>query len=84
MGIFLWIVFGVLAGWLASLIMDTDSQQGLLLNMVVGIFGAVLGGWLMSFFGETGITGFNLYSLLVAILGAVVLILGAQAIRSMS
>jgi uncharacterized membrane protein YeaQ/YmgE (transglycosylase-associated protein family) len=82
MGIFLWIVFGVLAGWVASLIMDTNTQQGLLLNMVIGIFGAMLGGWLMSYMGGTGITGFNLYSLLVAILGAVVLIIGVQAIRS--
>ena len=82
MGIFLWIVFGVLAGSVASLIMDTNTQQGLLLNMVIGISGALLGGWLMSYMGGTGITGFNLYSLLVAILGAVVLIIGVQAIRS--
>lgn len=74
MGILLWIIFGALVGWIASLLMGTDAQQGMIGNIIVGMIGAVLGGWIMSFFGESGITGFNLYSLLVAILGAVVLI----------
>lgn len=74
MGIFLWIVFGALVGWVASLIMKTDSQQGVLLNIVVGVVGAVVGGWLMNFLGESGVSGFNLYSFGVALFGAVVLI----------
>lgn len=74
MGILLWIIFGAVVGWIASLIMGTDAQQGMLANIVIGIIGAMLGGWIMSFFGETGVTGFNLYSLIVAILGAIVLI----------
>lgn len=74
MGIILWIIFGALVGWIASLLMNTDGQQGALLNIIVGIVGAILGGWLMSFIGETGITGFNLYSFAVAIIGAIVLI----------
>lgn len=74
MGIILWIVFGALVGWIASLIMKTDAQQGAILNIVVGIIGAVLGGWIMSFFGNTGVTGFNLYSFIVALVGAMVLI----------
>lgn len=74
MGILLWIIFGGIAGWVASLIMNTDAQQGIGMNIVVGIVGAVLGGWLMSVIGSTGVTGFNLYSFLVAIIGAVVLI----------
>ncbi len=82
MGIVLWIVFGALVGWIASLIMKTDAEQGALLNIVVGVVGAVLGGWLMSFFGESGVTGFNLYSFLVALVGAVVLILGLKFLRS--
>jgi len=81
MGIILWIIFGALVGWIASLIMKTDSQQGPLLNIVVGIVGAVIGGWIMSTVGETGINGFNLYSFLVALLGAVVLITGVKALR---
>lgn len=74
MGIIIWIVFGALVGWIASLIMGTDRNQGALLNIVVGIVGAVVGGWLMSVVGETGVTGFNLYSFAVAIIGAVVFI----------
>jgi uncharacterized membrane protein YeaQ/YmgE (transglycosylase-associated protein family) len=74
MGIILWIVFGALVGWISSLIMKTDSQQGAILNVVIGVIGAVIGGWLMNTFGESGVTGFNLYSFLVALLGAVILI----------
>jgi uncharacterized membrane protein YeaQ/YmgE (transglycosylase-associated protein family) len=81
MGIILWIIFGALVGWIASLIMKTDAQQGALLNIIVGIVGALLGGYIMSYFGETGTTGFNLYSFLVALLGAVVLIAIVKAIR---
>lgn len=81
MGIIIWIIFGALVGWVASLIMKTDAEQGALLNIIVGIIGAILGGWIMSFFGETGVTGFNLYSFIVALLGAVVLIAIVKAVR---
>lgn len=81
MGILLWVVFGGIVGWVASLIMKTDAQQGLFLNIVVGIVGGVLGGWLMSIIGATGINGFNIYSFIVALIGASVLIALVQAIR---
>lgn len=81
MGIILWVIFGGLVGWVASLIMETDPEQGLVLNIVVGIVGAVLGGWIMNFFGEGGVGGFNLYSFLVALLGAVVLIMLVKLVR---
>ena len=81
MGIILWIVLGALAGWIASMFMGTNAQQGALGNIIIGIVGAVLGGWLMSFFGQTGVTGFNLYSLLGAVLGAVVLLAIARTFR---
>jgi uncharacterized membrane protein YeaQ/YmgE (transglycosylase-associated protein family) len=81
MGIILWIIFGALVGWVASLIMKTDSQQGAILNIVIGIVGAMLGGWIMSSIGQSPVTGFNLYSFGVALVGAVVLILGVQAVR---
>ncbi len=81
MGIILWIVFGALAGWLASLIMRTDSQQGPVLNIIVGIIGAFIGGFIMNSFGESGVSGFNLYSLLVAVGGAIVLIGIVQLLR---
>jgi uncharacterized membrane protein YeaQ/YmgE (transglycosylase-associated protein family) len=74
MGIILWIIFGALTGWIASMIMATNRQQGTLTDIVVGIIGAVLGGFIMNLFGQSGVTGFNLYSFIVAIIGAVVLI----------
>ncbi len=74
MGILLWIVFGGLVGWIASMIMNTNGQQGLFLNIIIGIIGAVTGGWIMSYFGKSDITGFNFYSFAVAILGACLLI----------
>jgi uncharacterized membrane protein YeaQ/YmgE (transglycosylase-associated protein family) len=74
MGVFLWIIFGALAGWIASLIMKTDMEQGGLLNIFVGIIGAVVGGWVMGLIGGTGVTGFNLYSLLVAVVGACIFV----------
>jgi uncharacterized membrane protein YeaQ/YmgE (transglycosylase-associated protein family) len=81
MGIILWIIFGALVGWIASMIMKTDAEQGAFLNIIVGIIGAVLGGWVMNFFGQSGTTGFNLYSLIVAILGACILIAIVKALR---
>lgn len=74
MGILLFILLGGIAGWLASMIMGTNDQQGILLNIVVGIVGAFLGGLVFNLFGAYGVTGFNLWSLGVAILGAVLLL----------
>jgi uncharacterized membrane protein YeaQ/YmgE (transglycosylase-associated protein family) len=74
MGIILWIVLGGVAGWVASMIMNTDDRQGIIFNIVVGIIGASLGGFILNFFGQIGVSGFNFYSLLVAILGAVALL----------
>lgn len=79
MSILIWIVFGALVGWVASMVMG--SGGGLIWDVIVGIIGAVLGGWLMSFLGKGGVTGFNLYSFLVALLGAVVLIAIVRALR---
>lgn len=81
MGIILWIIFGAVVGWIASLIMKTDSQQGTVLNIVVGIVGAVIGGWVMTSMGESGVSGFNLYSFLVALVGAVLLIAVVKALH---
>lgn len=71
MGIIVWIIFGTLAGWVASLLYGTNEDQGALGNIVVGIMGAVLGGLIMNMFGYSGISGFDPYSLLVAVLGSV-------------
>lgn len=74
MGIITWIIFGALAGWLASIITGRNRQMGCIANIVVGIVGAIIGGFLMSFVGGSGVTGFNLYSFFVAVVGAVVLL----------
>lgn len=79
MSILIWIIFGALIGWVASMVMGSGGD--LVWDIVIGIIGAVLGGWLMSFFGKSGITGFNMYSFLVALLGAVVLIGIVRAVR---
>lgn len=74
----LWLLFGALVGWLASLVMRTDAQQGALLNIVVGIVGAFLGGLLFSMLGIGGSNinsgDFSLSALLVSFIGAVVLL----------
>lgn len=81
MGIILWIVFGALAGWIASIIMKNNAQQGAIGNILVGIVGSVIGGYVMTFFGQSGVTGFNVYSLVVAIIGAVILLAIVNAFR---
>lgn len=77
MNFIIWIVIGGIIGWLASLLMKTDAQQGLLLNVIVGIVGALLGGWMLSpLFGAGTINAddFSVMSLVVSFLGAVVLL----------
>ncbi len=74
MNFLVWIIFGALAGWIASMVMGKNKQMGALANIVVGIIGAWIGSWLFSQFGAQGVTGFNLQSILVAIVGAVVLL----------
>lgn len=81
MQILIWILFGALVGWISSLIMNTNNQQGIFLNIFVGIVGAILGGYIMNIFGETGITGFNAYSFVVATIGAVVLLAIVKLVR---
>lgn len=72
MSIIGWIVLGGLAGWVASMIMGNNAQQGLVGNIVVGIIGAMLGGFIVGMLGGEGVNGFNMWSFLVALLGAVV------------
>ena len=74
MGFFSWIVFGGLAGWLASIIMGKNKSMGLFANILVGVIGASIGGVIIGFFGGAGVTGFNVRSLAVAVVGAVTLL----------
>ena len=76
MNLIIWLVVGGLIGWVASLIMKTDAQQGLLLNVIVGIVGALLGGWLLSPLvggGTVNQGDFSLMGLLVSLGGAIIL-----------
>ena len=81
MGIVLWIIFGAIAGWLASVIMKTNSQQGTVMDIVMGVVGSVIGGYLMGLVGQSGVTGFNPYSLMVAVIGAIVVIYVGRMLR---
>lgn len=79
-----WIVVGAVIGWLASLIMKTDGQQGLLLDIVVGVVGALLGGWLLAplFGGGTINQGdFSISGLLLSLGGAIILLAILKLVR---
>jgi uncharacterized membrane protein YeaQ/YmgE (transglycosylase-associated protein family) len=80
MSIIGWIVLGLIAGFIASKIVNREGE-GIILDIVLGIVGAVVGGWIMAAFGGAGVTGFNLYSMFVAVVGAIVLLLIGHAIR---
>jgi uncharacterized membrane protein YeaQ/YmgE (transglycosylase-associated protein family) len=73
MSIIAWIILGLIAGFIASQIVDREGK-GLWLNMALGIVGAIVGGVIFSAFGATGITGVNLYSLIVAVIGSIVVL----------
>jgi uncharacterized membrane protein YeaQ/YmgE (transglycosylase-associated protein family) len=84
MNFIIWLVVGGVIGWIASLIMKTDAQQGLFLNVVVGIVGALLGGWLISPLVGAGTVNqgdFSLPGLLVSLVGAVILLFIVNLIR---
>ena len=77
MNVIIWLVVGGMLGWLASVVMRTDNQQGIILNVIVGIVGAMLGGWMLSpLFGAGTInqSDFSIPALLVSLLGAVILL----------
>jgi len=82
--IILWLIAGGVIGWLASLVMRTDAQQDILLNIVVGIVGAMLGGWLLApLFGAGSINqgDFSLLGLGVSFLGAIILLALLNLVR---
>ncbi len=84
MNLIIWLVVGGLVGWVASMIMRTDAQQGIILNVVVGIIGALLGGWLLAPMFGTGTinsSDFSLAGLLVSLLGAIILLAIVNLVR---
>lgn len=79
MNFIIWIVIGGILGWLASIVMKTDGQQGIFLNVIVGIVGALIGGWMLAPLLGTGNgtinqNDFSLISLLVSFVGALILL----------
>jgi uncharacterized membrane protein YeaQ/YmgE (transglycosylase-associated protein family) len=85
MNIIVWLIVGGVIGWLASVLMKTDGQQGLLMNVVVGVVGAFIGGYLIGpLFGGSGTINaqdFSVASLVVSLLGAVILLAGVKLLR---
>jgi len=79
MSIIGWIVLGLIAGFIASKIVNR-AGEGFLMDIVLGIVGAVVGGFIFEQFGAAGITGFNIYSMIVAIIGAIILLVIYHAI----
>ena len=84
MNFVIWLVVGGIIGWVASLIMKTDAQQGMILNVVVGIVGALIGGWLLSPMlgaGTVNQGNFSLMGLLVSLGGAIILLFVVNLVR---
>jgi uncharacterized membrane protein YeaQ/YmgE (transglycosylase-associated protein family) len=79
MSIIGWLVLGLIAGFIASKIVN-KAGEGVILDIVLGIIGAVVGGFLFSLIGAEGVTGFNIYSMFVAIIGAIVVLLIYHAV----
>ena len=80
MSILAWIVLGLIAGFIASKIVN-KSGEGVFLDILLGIVGAVIGGWLFTRFGAAPVTGVNLYSILVAVVGSLIFLVVYHAIR---
>jgi len=80
MSIIGWILLGLIAGFVASKIVN-KSGEGFILDMVLGIVGAVVGGFIFNMIGAAGVTGFNIWSMFVAVIGAIVVLVGYHALR---
>ena len=74
MSILAWIILGLIAGFIASKIIN-KTGEGIVIDIVLGIVGAVVGGFLFNQFGAAGVTGLNIGSLVVAVVGAIVVLL---------
>lgn len=80
MSIFAWIILGLIAGFIASKLVN-KAGEGIFLDMLLGIAGAVVGGFIFRAFGASGATGLNIYSLIVAVVGSVIFLLVYHALR---
>ncbi len=80
MGILLWLLFGLIAGVIAKVLMPGDDPGGFFVTILIGIVRAFLGGWLGSLLLDVGISGFNISSFLVAVAGAILLLVIYRAV----
>lgn len=81
MNFIIWLVLGGIIGWLASIVMRTDAQQGIFLNIIVGIVGSFIGGFLLRSFGKINDNNFSLPSLFAAFVGAIILLAIVNLVR---
>ena len=79
MSIIAWLVVGLIAGWIGSMIVNKGGE-GLIMDIVLGVVGALVGGFLFNMLGHSGATGINLYSIFVAVVGSVVVLLVYHAV----
>ena len=79
MSLIAWLVVGLIAGWIGSMLVNRRGE-GLIMDIVLGVIGAFVGGFLFQMFGHTGVTGINFYSILVAVVGAVVVLVIYHAV----
>jgi uncharacterized membrane protein YeaQ/YmgE (transglycosylase-associated protein family) len=80
MSLIAWLVVGLLAGWIGSMIVNRGRGEGLIMDIVLGVVGAFVGGFLFHLFGHSGVSGINLYSIFVAVMGAIVVLLVYHAL----
>jgi uncharacterized membrane protein YeaQ/YmgE (transglycosylase-associated protein family) len=74
MSVLSWIIVGIIAGWLAKMVIRGEGPGGVLGDLVIGVVGAIAGGLMFNFFGHPGATGVNVGSVVVAFVGAVVVL----------
>jgi uncharacterized membrane protein YeaQ/YmgE (transglycosylase-associated protein family) len=80
MGIITWLIFGAIAGWIASMIFGNNDRQGWIGNIIVGIVGAIIGGFIGNLIFDHGVSGFNISSFIIAVVGALILLAAMKAV----
>ena len=74
MSLLAWIIVGIIAGYLAKVVVPGEGPGGLIGDLVIGVVGALIGGCVFNYFGHSGVTGLNIGSILVAFVGGVILL----------
>ena len=82
MTLLLWVLLGITAGWVSSILHKTSATQGLVTDIILGTIGAMFGGLLLGIIGQPGITGFNIYNIMIVTMGSIVLIWFGRLLNS--